>query len=157
MVDDILIPVPHLLAGLDGVQRRIGDGLSARIRAGTTAAIRGSEGRILNLIGPNGTRPTVLADGAWITKQAIGKRIHDLEARGLVTVDPDPHDGRAVLVRRTAEGDRRIAFALAQIADVEREFAELVGVERYRQFREVLDELATGYLPAALSDHHDRA
>ncbi len=156
MVDDISAEVPHLLAGLDGVQRRIGDGLNVRIRADTTTAIRGSEGRILNLIGPNGTRPTVLADGAWITKQAIGKRIHGLEARGLVTLEPDPHDGRAVLVRRTAEGDRVVAFALAQIADVEREFAELVGVERYQQFRAVLDELATGYMPAALSDHSGR-
>ena len=106
--------------------------------------LRGSEGRILDLVRAKGTRPTVLAEGAWITKQAIGKRIRDLEARGLVQLDPDPDDGRAVLVHRTAEGERVRTVIGEQIADLERELREQVGDERYRIFREVLDELGGG-------------
>ena len=101
--------MPHLLAGLDGLDQRIDAGLTRRMRG--QAILRGSEGRILDLIGTDGTRPSVLAEGAWISKQAMGKRIHDLEARGLVTLEPDPLDGRAVIVRRTAEGDRIRMFA----------------------------------------------
>jgi DNA-binding MarR family transcriptional regulator len=146
MVDDQRRRIPHLLAGLGGLEQRIGAGLTHRMR-GPASSLRGSEGRILDLIGTDGTRPSVLAEGAWITKQAIGKRIHELEARGLVTVEPDPADGRAVIVRRTAEGDRIRGFALEQIADLEREFADVVGIDRYNMFRSVLEELALGRLP----------
>ena len=138
--------MPHLLAGLGGLDQRIDAGLTRRMRG--QALLRGSEGRILDLIGTDGTRPSVLAEGAWISKQAMGKRIHDLEARGLVTLEPDPLDGRAVIVRRTAEGDRIRMFAREQIADLEREFADLVGVDRYEVFRSVLEELGAGLLSA---------
>ncbi len=140
MVDDHQ-DIPHLLGALDGVQRRIERGLARRMRAGAPT-LRGSEGRILDLIGPDGTRPSVLADGAWISKQAIGKRIREMETRGLVTVEPDPDDRRAVIVRRAPEGKRLQMFTLQQIADLESELAGIVGVDRYSQFRDVLDELA---------------
>ena len=147
MVDDQTTTMPHLLAGLGRLDQRIGAGLSRRMR-GQAPSLRGSEGRILDLIGTDGTRPSTLADGAWISKQAIGKRIHDLAARGLVTLEPDPLDGRAVIVRRTAEGDRIRMFAREQIADLEREFAGVVGVDRYEVFRSVLEELGAGRRPS---------
>ena len=153
MIDDSRAPVgttvPHLLAGVEGLHVRIGAGLTRRLSP-VVPTLRGSQGRILSLIGPEGTRPTVLADGSSITKQAMGKRIHDLQARGLVSVEPDPTDGRAVVVRRTREGDRVKALIEEQIADLEREFVDLVGASRYEAFRAVLDELAAGHLPAAL-------
>ena len=67
-----------------------------------------------------------------------------MENRGLVTVAPDPGDGRAVLVRRTGEGERLREFTLEQITDLEDEFARIVGAERYTVFREVLDALVRG-------------
>ena len=106
-----------------------------------TGVLRGSEGRILGLILPGGSRPTALAEGSWITKQAIGKRVRDLEERGLVSVRPDPEDGRAVRVHRTRKGESVKATAEVRIAEMERAFAEEVGEDRYRIFREVLDEL----------------
>ena len=124
---------------LDGFQRRLGRELSARMRG--TGVLRGSEGRILGLIEPDGTRPTSLAQGSWITKQAIGKRIRELEERGLVEVRADPEDGRAVRVLRTGKGDRVKARTDARIAALEQDFAAEVGEERYRIFREVLGEL----------------
>jgi DNA-binding MarR family transcriptional regulator len=138
--------VPHLLAGLEAIQRRLGHELRRRF-AGGHLVLRGSEGRILDLIEPAGSRPTALADGAWISKQAIGKRIQDLEARGLVRVGPDPSDGRAVLVHRTGEGERARASIRAQIRDLEEDLSAQVGPERYRVFREVLDELAGSAAP----------
>jgi DNA-binding MarR family transcriptional regulator len=148
--DDPTTSIPHILAGLDGLNQRIGVGLARRIGS-AAPTLRGSQGRILSLIGPDGTRPTVLADGWSITKQAMGKRIQDLEARGLVTVEPDPSDGRAVVVRRTPEGDRVKELIAAQIADLEHELAQLVGAQRYAEFRSVLDELAADHLPAAVA------
>lgn len=106
-----------------------------------TGILRGSEGRVLGLIEPDGTRPTSLAEGTWITKQAVGKRIRDLEERGLVTVRPDPADGRAVRVHKTPEGERVKAATEQRIAALERDLAAEVGEHRYRIFRQVLDEL----------------
>jgi DNA-binding MarR family transcriptional regulator len=140
--------VVHLLASIEGLQRRIGQGLQERSRA-HGLVLRGSEGRILHLIAPEGTRPSVLAEG-WVSKQAIGRRIDEMAKRGLVTVGPDPQDGRAVIVRRTAEGDRIRQFTLDQIADLEAELAAAVGPQRYRVFREVIDDLARDHLPTAL-------
>jgi DNA-binding MarR family transcriptional regulator len=63
---------------------------------------------------------------------------------GLVTVEPDPNDGRAYIVRRTPAGDRTLALVLVELAAVEAELAGEVGERRYRTFRAVLHELAAG-------------
>src|SRR5688500_9346749 len=99
MVDD----TDHLLARLERLTTRLGREMGARNAAAGVPWLRGSQGRILNLIGPDGTRPTALAEGAWVSKQAIGKRIAELEQRGLVRIEDDPADGRAVLVHLTKE------------------------------------------------------
>jgi DNA-binding MarR family transcriptional regulator len=130
---------PHLLVLLEGFQRRLEHEVSTRMRG--TGILRGSEGRILGLIGPGGSRPTTLAEGSWITKQAIGKRIRDLEERGLVVVRPDPDDARAVRVHRTAKGDRAKAATEARVAELEAAFAAEIGAERWRTFRAALDQL----------------
>ena len=139
MVNVVYEHPDHLLGLLEGFQRRLGREVAERMRG--TGVLRGSEGRILGLIDAAGTRPTALAEGSWITKQAIGKRVRELEERGLVAVVPDPDDGRAVLVRRTAKGARVKAATEGRIAEMEATFAEEVGTERWQTFREVLDEL----------------
>ncbi len=108
------------------------------------AGFRGSHGRILDLIDDEGTRPSEIADGAWITKQAISKRVGELEDLGLVKSRPDPADGRAVLVRRTQRGNRVRTSAITTIQHMESEWAEQVGAERYETFRQVLDEIGRG-------------
>lgn len=106
--------------------------------------LRGSHGRILDLLGDEGTRPSALAADAWITKQAISQRIRELEEARLVVTTPDPTDGRAMVVQRTAEGDRVRSSAVARIRAAETEWANLVGPDRYATFRQVIDELGLG-------------
>lgn len=133
-------PLPHLFAALDALQRRLGPEISGRMRP-HGAELRGSHGRILGLLPPEGARPSALAEG-WVSKQAIGKRIQEMAASGLVSVEPDPDDRRATIVRRTAEGNRLRSVAKKEIAEIEASLAAEVGAKRYRLFREVLDELA---------------
>ena len=144
MVNMIDEPVPSaapvVFAALEQLQHR------ARQEVGTlippeVEGLRGSFGRILLMIDDAGTRPSVLAQGAWITKQAMGQRVRDLQERGWVDVVADPADGRAVLVRRTAQGDRVRRAALGAIRAMEEQWSDQVGAERYRVFRSVLDEL----------------
>jgi DNA-binding MarR family transcriptional regulator len=145
-------PVPHVVAGVDALQRRIGEALTKRLTT-MGIALRGSHGRILSLIGPDGTRPSVLAEG-WVSKQAIGQRVRELQELGLVTVQQDPLDRRAMVVRRTSEGDRILTQLTEGIADFERELRDEVGGARYELFREVLDDLVSHHLPPAL--HQDK-
>ncbi len=132
----------HIFAALGRLNRRA-DADIRRLATKEMTGLRGSHGRILDLIDRQGSRPSALAEGAWITKQAISQRIRELESRGWVQVSPDPEDGRATTIRRTARGDRVRSSALGAIATMEHEWAQLVGAERYDTFREVLDELGT--------------
>jgi DNA-binding MarR family transcriptional regulator len=133
--------VDHILATLSLVERRCGEAMAARM-APHGVTMRGSHARLLDIVPPDGARPSELAQG-WISKQAVGKRIHEMVEAGLVTVGPDPRDGRASVVRRTPEGDRTLALVEREVAALESELAREVGERRYRTFRAVLDELAS--------------
>ena len=132
----------HVLATMTLVERRLGEEMAARM-APHGVAMRGSHARLLHLVPPDGARPSELAQG-WISKQAVGQRIQEMLEAGLVTVEPDPQDGRASIIRRTPEGDRAMELVLRELATLEAELAAEVGQRRYRTFRAVLDELAAG-------------
>lgn len=55
-----------------------------------------------------GTRPSVLAARAHMTKQAMGELVDYLVQREYLERIPDPTDGRARLVRATAKGWRAL-------------------------------------------------
>jgi DNA-binding MarR family transcriptional regulator len=61
---------------------------------------------------PGGTRIQDLAQRIGISRQAVGVLVHDLERTGHVEIVPDPHDGRATLVRLTPLGVALCAAAL---------------------------------------------
>lgn len=144
MIDDHRpVDPPHLLAALEAANQRAGRDISALIPP-DLVGLRGSYARILDLIADEGSRPVALAGGAWISKQAMSQRLRELEERGWVRLTPDPTDGRATIVRRTAEGDRVRATVLRTVAALEEQWAERVGPDRYATFRAVLDELVAG-------------
>lgn len=112
--------------------------------------MRGSFARLLELIGPEGTRPSAIAGAAGISKQAVGERLGELSSLGLVELVPDPRDGRALLVQLTPRGHEARRASNEAIRRMERAWARQVGADRYRVFREVLDELTgeqSGPLP----------
>ena len=135
----------HVFVHLDQVARR-GQRDVRRLfdAAKPIPGVRGSIGRILSLVPPEGARPTALADGAWITKQSLGERIREMERLGWVTMDADPVDKRARVVHRTELGNRVLATAERTIAAMEAEWSATVGADRYTVFRSVLAELANG-------------
>ncbi|MFW6693908.1 MarR family winged helix-turn-helix transcriptional regulator [Streptomyces sp. MAR4 CNX-425] len=56
----------------------------------------------------DGRRASELAGYFNIGKATVSRQLHALEELGLVDREPDPADGRAVLVRLTDEGRRRL-------------------------------------------------
>jgi len=91
--------------------------------------------------GPEGRRPTEIAADAGISKQAVNDRLRDLERLGYLECHPDPTDDRARIVRLTARGMELHRVAVDVQAELEAEWAQLVGEERFRGMRDTLEDL----------------
>ncbi|MFJ6940187.1 MarR family winged helix-turn-helix transcriptional regulator [Streptomyces sp. NPDC101132] len=100
-----------------------------------------AQARVMQRIGPDGTRLTELAAQAQVTKQTAGFLVDQLEKTGYVRRIPDPTDRRARLVcaAEKAHAAKRVADAV--VAEVEGEWAAHLGVRRMKQLREALTML----------------
>ncbi len=93
--------------------------------------------------GPEGMRPSELAAGLQISRQAVNDLMGDLELRGYLVREPDPSDGRARVVRLTAKG-RRLEKAFSDEARrAELRIAELLGPRRFSLLSSMLGELSS--------------
>ncbi|GLW44375.1 transcriptional regulator [Streptomyces sp. NBRC 14336] len=97
-----------------------------------------AQARVLQRVGPEGTRLTELAEQAQITKQTAGFLVDQLEKAGYVRREPDPTDRRARLVCLADKALAAKEVADAVVAGVEREWEEHLGKRRMRQLREAL-------------------
>jgi DNA-binding MarR family transcriptional regulator len=91
--------------------------------------------------GPDGVRPSTLAERARVSRQAMNKLINELEAAGYLKRVADPADRRARLVLLTARGRAVIREIRAVIASIEGEWERAMGRRRYAQMRSGLVEL----------------
>lgn len=106
--------------------------------------VRAPHGNVMQFLDDEGTRVSVLAERAQMTKQAMGELVAHLESHGYVERVPDPADRRAKLVRSTAKGNELYAIAREFVAETEAEWTELLGAERMRQLRGILEDLNAG-------------
>jgi DNA-binding MarR family transcriptional regulator len=104
-------------------------------------AIRTPHGNVFPYLDDRGTRVSVLAERAQITKQSMAELVAHLERHGYVERVPDPDDGRAKLVRATKKGNELYAIAREFVAEVEAEWTRRLGKSKMRQLRELLKEL----------------
>jgi DNA-binding MarR family transcriptional regulator len=63
---------------------------------------------LLNLLGDEPRRVTELATRAGLDASTVSRKLHALEAAGLMARDGDPADGRAALVRLSPAGHRTL-------------------------------------------------
>jgi DNA-binding MarR family transcriptional regulator len=103
--------------------------------------IRTPHGNVFPYLDDEGTRVSVLAERAQITKQSMAELVAHLERHGYVERIPDPSDRRAKLVRTTARGNELYAIAREFVAELEAEWTRRLGKQKMRQLRELLEEL----------------
>jgi DNA-binding MarR family transcriptional regulator len=119
--------------------------ITARIAADLAAAgftdLRPAYLAVFQHLDAEGSRLTDLAHRAQVTKQSMGALVDRLERWGYVERIPDPRDGRARIVRRTARGWTVERTARASIRALEDEWTQRVGAERMRLCRAVLEEI----------------
>lgn len=114
--------------------------IAALAEAGYTD-ITTAQMKIVQRIGPAGTRLTELAEQAQVTKQTAGFLVDQLEKGGWVERVPDPSDRRARLVRIAARGAAALPVAAAAVAKTEAEWEAHLGTQRMTQLRGILGEL----------------
>jgi DNA-binding MarR family transcriptional regulator len=106
--------------------------------------IRPPHGNVMQFLDDAGTRVSVLAERAQITKQSMAELVVHLERLGYVERVPDPSDRRAKLVRATPRGKQLYAIAREVVAEIEADWTKRLGKTKMRQLRALLEELNAG-------------
>ncbi len=110
------------------------------VAAGLTDA-RVPHTHVTAYIKADGSRLTELAGQARMTLPAMSELVDDLERLGIVERRPDPSDRRAKLICLTDAGWEAMRTARRIIAEIEAEYAELVGARRFEAAARTLDAL----------------
>jgi DNA-binding MarR family transcriptional regulator len=96
---------------------------------------------LLPLFEEDGLRMGALAARARLSKQTMTTLIRLMEEAGLVTREPDPHDGRAILVRLTARSREFAPVATQVVAELDGRIARRLAPDAYRALRAGLKEV----------------
>jgi DNA-binding MarR family transcriptional regulator len=111
--------------------------------------LRPSHHRVIGHVPPEGITVTDLAERVGMTKQGIGQFVQQLTDSGHLRTTAHPQDKRLRIIRRTRKGEASARRLAAVLAELEETWAGRVGSSRYRDFRDVLDELAEVSAPSA--------
>ena len=115
-----------------------------RLRAAGLEDARVPHTHVTAYIKAEGSRLTELAAHARMTLPAMSELVDDLQRLGIIERRPDPSDGRAKLICLTDAGWEAMRTARRVIAEIEADYAQLVGAERFEAAAQTLDELLRG-------------
>lgn len=104
--------------------------------------LRPSHFRLLSHVPTKGITISELATSLAMTKQGVGQFVTQLQGTGHLEVTTDDADRRRRIVKRTTQGDQLTTDVSRTIAAVEQHWQQQVGDERYRAFRQVLEDIA---------------
>lgn len=121
--------------------RAIDGELIGRLAASGHPQVRSAHGNVFRFLDDAGTRVSVLAERAGMTKQAMAQLVAHLEQHGYVERVPDPGDRRAKLVRATDRGREAFAVARELVRELDARLTERLGEAKLRQLRSLLEEL----------------
>jgi DNA-binding MarR family transcriptional regulator len=93
---------------------------------------------VLQYPGPDGVRPSVLAERAGISKQAMNQLLGSLEDLGYVVRSDAPDQGRTRIVRFTKRGRAAYASIHDILRDIEREWSAELGPKQFAELKALL-------------------
>lgn len=114
----------------------------AHIDPAGTSGVRLAHLPVIAALEPGGSRLTAIAQRIGVTRQAVAGIVRDLERAGMVRVEPDPHDGRAVHVVLTDAGAAFCTAALTYMARREEQWRADLGSARVDDLKALLRALA---------------
>jgi DNA-binding MarR family transcriptional regulator len=90
---------------------------------------------------PDGAQPSQLAQRLQISKQSINDLLRDLESFGFLTREEVQGDGRARVIRLTADGRRLEDTVHRELQLAEKRIASILGSERFEEYRKMTVEI----------------
>jgi DNA-binding MarR family transcriptional regulator len=97
---------------------------------------------LLWLMDEGGTRSTVLAQRAGVTKQAMSQLVRLMERQGYLEQVPDPIDTRAKVVRMTERGEAVKTACVEVREELNRKMAKVLGMNEAGDLEANLDAAA---------------
>jgi DNA-binding MarR family transcriptional regulator len=97
---------------------------------------------LLWLMDEGGTRSTVLAQRAGVTKQAMSQLVRLMERQGYLEQVPDPTDTRAKVVRMTERGEAVKTACVEVREELNRKMAKVLGMNEAGDLEANLDAAA---------------
>ena len=94
--------------------------------------------KVLQFPGPDGVRPTALAERAGMSKQAMNKLLGSLEDLGYLVRKDAADEGRARVVHFTKRGHAAYAKISDILRDIERDWAAELGPKDFAQLKALL-------------------
>jgi DNA-binding MarR family transcriptional regulator len=93
---------------------------------------------VLQFPGPDGGRPSLLAERAGMSKQAMNQLLRSLERIGYLARSDAPDEDRARIVRLTRRGRAGYAKIHEILQDIERQWSAELGPKHFSQLKELL-------------------
>jgi DNA-binding MarR family transcriptional regulator len=96
---------------------------------------------VLQYPGPAGARPSELATRLGMSKQALNYLLGELERLGYLERRPDLHDLRSKRISLTTRGASIVPVIREAVGEVEQEWTQQLGRERFEELRALLEDL----------------
>ena len=96
---------------------------------------------VLSYPGPDGSRPSELAERAGMSKQAMNQLLQSLEQLGYIRRSEDEADGRARVVRLTDRGCAAWDEIHAILGEIEMEWRDALGAKEFEQLKRLLSRV----------------
>ena len=127
---------------LVGAFRSLIDELHRALAASGHGEARPLHGFALQAIGPHGGTISDLGRQLGVSKQAAAKTVASLERAGYVRREPDPGDGRAVRLLRTARGAEMLALSARFFETYRTRLTDVLGPRRLAELEDDLEQMA---------------
>lgn len=96
---------------------------------------------VIQYPGPDGMRPSALAERAAMSKQAMNQLLKTLEAMGYIARSAATEDAGGTVVHFTDRGRAAYQKMADILLDIEREWAEELGPKRFQELKTLLGDL----------------
>lgn len=93
---------------------------------------------VLQFPGPDGARPSTVAERAGMSKQAINQLLRSLEGLGYIVRSDAADEGRARIIRLTRRGRAAYSKIHDILREIEREWSSELGPKPFAQLKELL-------------------
>ncbi len=115
------------------------DGLQAYMREHAGMSLPRAQSMMMVYISEGVDRPSDLAKRLRVTKQAVRQGLKELIAKDILTIEPDPSNGRQKLIRFTDHGRELRDIAREGLENLEATLKRHIGVEPVKAMRKALD------------------